>query len=90
MRNFLSALIAIAAFTATVALVNSMNGTVEAGLNFNIQDAAETLALFIGEPLTSMAADAEVPLPDQGLAATLIGAFGLTVPSAFAFVVFSG
>lgn len=90
MRKFLAALVAIAAFTATVALVNSMSGAVEVGMNFNIQDAAEHLAAFIGEPVTAWAADADVPIPDQGLASTAIGALGLAVPSAFAFVVFSG
>jgi len=90
MRRFLAAFIAIAAFSATVAFVNAMSGTVEVGMNFNIQDAAEHLALFIGEPLTAMAADAEFPLPDPSLVSTGIGAFGLAVPSAFAFVLFSG
>lgn len=89
MRKFLAAFVAIAAFTATVAFVNAMSGTVEAGMNFNIQDAAEHLALFIGEPLTNMALDADVPVPDQGLLATGIGALGLSFPSAFAFVLFS-
>ncbi len=90
MRKFLGALLAIAAFTATVALVNSLSGTVEVGMNFNIQDAAEHLAIFLGEPVVAWAADLSVPLPDPSLISTTIGALGLSVPSAFAFVVFSG
>jgi len=89
MRNFLAALIAITVFSATVAMVNSMSGTVEIGLNFNIQDAAEYLALFIGEPISALASNAGVSLPDQGLIATLTGAFGLAVPSVFTFVLLS-
>lgn len=90
MRSFLAALVAIAAFTATVAFVNAMSGSVEVGMNFNIQDAAEYLATFIGEPVTAMAVDAELPVPDQGLLSIAIGSLGLAIPSAFAFVVFSG
>ena len=89
MRKLLAALIAIAAFTATVALVNSMSGTVEVGVNFNIQDAAEHLALFLGEPLTAMALDARIPVPAPALVATGIGALGLSSPSVFAFMLFS-
>ena len=89
MRRLLAAFIAIAAFSATVALVNAMSGTVEVGMNFNIQDAAEFLATFVGEPLTAMVIDANMPLPDPHLLATVIGALGLSVPSVFAFMIFS-
>lgn len=93
MRKVLAALLALAAFTATVALVNSMNGAEQfngqVGMNFNIQDAAEFLATLLGEPLLALAVDADVPLSDPGLIATLIGALGLALPATFAFVLFS-
>ena len=86
MRNFLAVFVALAAFTATVAMVNALGGPSDVPLNFDIQDAAEQLAALIGEPLAAMAADAEVPLPGAGQTATLIGAFGLTLPAVFSFL----
>ncbi|MEL7544825.1 MAG: hypothetical protein AAGJ70_13750 [Pseudomonadota bacterium] len=89
MRRFLSALIAIGAFAATVAFVNSMGGLAEGGMNFNIADAAAYLARTLGEPVAAMAYDANVPLNNPGLISMLIGALALALPASFAFVLFS-
>ncbi|MEL6288043.1 MAG: hypothetical protein AAFQ42_07020 [Pseudomonadota bacterium] len=85
----MASLIGIATFTATVALANSFAGLAEGGLNFDIEEAARSMAVLAGEPVAAIASEVNVPLTDPGLIAQLIGALLLALPASLAMVVFS-
>ena len=83
MQNVFAVLLALIAFTATVALVNAQGTAPENAFSFDIREAAETLAAQMAYLIEGQLAESGVRLPFFG--ALALAGLGLALPAVFVF-----